>query len=540
MINSAKNPHILAYNILNIIWGCCTLLMIALTLYIMSAKDTLQTHILFASTANKINNNVSALLNKLLLPLSMLNIDNYNNQKYCASKLRPQLDTILFNTPQISSIILYNTESHSTCSTLDINLPPMSIVNKRILSGPVKLDTKNRTAFFLQQPIGNNQVQVYFLQDILIRAIAASENFMQRIILYNKQENKIQLNIRHAANGQWHNDTAVFNDVDPRAFLDLKLTQLTTNLIDLDNEQIIFFGNFNVLNYKFLLHALIAAGLIFLSSCIMYGFLRYFINRYFSIHNIIKRGIKNHLFFPVFQPIYDVHKNQCCGAEVLLRWQSRNDSSMVPEFFIAQIEQSGLIVPITLYLIKQAFHDCYKILQYNPEFYLSINLSSAHFIDPTFFDGFFNLCTQYAFKPKNIMFELTERELISHQDLMLVKRLQQLHEHGYALAIDDFGTGHANISYLQYFPLTAIKIAHLFISAINTSTITDTLNQAIIALAKKLNLQLIAEGVETLEQVLYLEQHGIYTMQGWYFAKAMSSEELEQFITSTLPIGKKK
>lgn len=102
----------------------------------------------------------------------------------------------------------------------------------------------------------------------------------------------------------------------------------------------------------------------------------------------------------------------------------------------------------------------------------------------------------------------------------------ELRNTGYSLAVDDFGTGHASISYLQHFPFNYLKIDKLFIQAIGTKAITESLNATIIHMAKDLKLHIIAEGVETAEQVEYLKKNEVYILQGWYFSKALSIEQL--------------
>ena len=128
------------------------------------------------------------------------------------------------------------------------------------------------------------------------------------------------------------------------------------------------------------------------------------------------------------------------------------------------------------------------------------------------------------------MLEITERDLLRQDDLTLVMRMKELRSLGFSLAIDDFGTGHASISYLQHFPFNYLKIDQLFIRAIGTGAVTETLNQSIIHMAKNLKLSIIAEGVETIAQQEFLQKQDVHLMQGWYFAKAMPLEQLIQFI----------
>lgn len=167
-----------------------------------------------------------------------------------------------------------------------------------------------------------------------------------------------------------------------------------------------------------------------------------------------------------------------------------------------------------------------------PNFYLSINLCSVHFVDTTFFEIFQKLCSEYNILTNQIILEVTERDLLQH-DTNLIQKLKELRQNGFSIAVDDFGTGHASISYLQHFPFNYLKIDRLFIQAIGTGAVTEALNQSIIHMAKQLQLNIIAEGVETYNQIETLEENGVYLMQGWYFSKAISFEKLLKFFKRT-------
>lgn len=205
-------------------------------------------------------------------------------------------------------------------------------------------------------------------------------------------------------------------------------------------------------------------------------------------------------------------------------------NEVMPESFIEEAEQSGLIVPITLQVLKKAFKEIHQFLNTNPEFHLAVNLSASHFHDKNFFIEFYSLCEHYEIKPQQIMLELTERELLDQNNKKLVARMYELREKGYSLAIDDFGTGHASIKYLQHFPFDYLKIDKIFIHAIGTGAITENLNQAIIHMGNSLKLEIIAEGVETKEQFMFLRQSQVRFMQGWFFEKAVPYEHLIRII----------
>lgn len=268
-------------------------------------------------------------------------------------------------------------------------------------------------------------------------------------------------------------------------------------------------------------YALLGGIVILLTAFSIYYYFRLLIRQHFSLHHAIVDAIKHNDFFPVYQPIIDQQRRTCVGAEVLLRWQVSDNETILPETFIDYAEQSGLIVPITVQIVRKVFKDCQSLLRANPDFHLSINLSSNHFNDDHFLDNFIELCRECAISMQQIILEVTERNLLQN-DLTLTRKMKMLRNNGFSLAVDDFGTGHASISYLQHFPFNYLKIDSLFVSSIGTGAVTEALNQSIIEMAKRLGLHVIAEGVETYQQIEILEENGAFLMQGWYFSKALT------------------
>lgn len=266
-----------------------------------------------------------------------------------------------------------------------------------------------------------------------------------------------------------------------------------------------------------------------LTSFLLYSLVSHHLRPY-SLHRAMELAIKNNEFFPEYQPIYDIYRKAYSGVEVLLRWQDGQDKIIMPDFFIEEAEATGLIVPITLQIAKIAFEEARTILKNNPDFHLAFNLSALHFKSLHFFNQFIQLQNESGITPHQIIFEITERELLNKNDLVFSKSMQTLREAGFALAIDDYGTGHASISYLQHFPFNYLKIDKLFIQAIGTKAITESLNDAIIRMAKELKLVIIAEGVETQAQFDYLLKHEVRYLQGWYFSKAVSMERIHTLL----------
>lgn len=269
---------------------------------------------------------------------------------------------------------------------------------------------------------------------------------------------------------------------------------------------------------------------IFVISYFSYFLLQNLLRRYYFLDWSIKKAIKNKQFYPIYQPLFNTQLNDYSGAEVLLRWKDNDDVIIMPDFFITEAERTGLIIPITLQIIDIALNEIQNILHTQPHFLLSFNIGALHFIDSSFFNQFYQLLDNYKISSKQILLEITERDLLDINNKIYIKKMQELREKGFSLAVDDYGTGHASISYLQYFPFNYLKIDKLFIHAIGTKAITESLNDAIIDLAKKINLIIIAEGVETREQVNYLLKNEIQFLQGWHFSKALSIEQLKSLL----------
>jgi sensor c-di-GMP phosphodiesterase-like protein len=275
--------------------------------------------------------------------------------------------------------------------------------------------------------------------------------------------------------------------------------------------------------------SLLTVLLLVVSSCIFFIINRW-LNKHYSLIKALKLALKKHEFFPVYQPIYNKNLEKYIGVEVLSRWQVSPDEIIMPDFFIKEAEIHGLIIPLTIYIMDRSFKEMHSVLKDRANFYLSFNISSLHFKSNTFFAVFYGLIEKYSINPKQIILELTERELLNKDDQLLIKKMTELRAAGYSLAIDDYGTGHASISYLNNFPFNYLKIDKLFIHAIGTKAITESLNEAIIIMAKTIELTVIAEGVETEEQMHYLYERGVFLMQGWLYAKGLPKNELIAFL----------
>ncbi|MEE3664407.1 EAL domain-containing protein [Brenneria sp. g21c3] len=236
----------------------------------------------------------------------------------------------------------------------------------------------------------------------------------------------------------------------------------------------------------------------------------------------ISRGIVKGEFSVYYQPVYNVRLQKCIGVEALLRWRRNNGQWIKPDVFIASAETEGMIIPLTRHLFDLVASDIagWKV---TPGFHLSLNVAAEHLQHPDFVSDVRDFAQRIAAHRLNITLELTERTLIDNGP-EVIQRLHQLREDGLTISIDDFGTGHCSLSYLQNFPLDFLKIDRGFIRALSSPDEEAPILDAIISLSHRMKLGMVAEGVETTEQLAYLKQRGVICMQGFLYAKPMSSE----------------
>jgi len=254
------------------------------------------------------------------------------------------------------------------------------------------------------------------------------------------------------------------------------------------------------------------------------------LKRRLSYHDELRRGIANNEFSVNYQPVYDISSVSCAGAEALLRWQRRDGEWVRPDVFIAAAEAESMIIPLTQHLLELIAADV-KQWDVPPGFHLAINVAAEHLQHPCFVSDIRQFATTVAEKSLVIILELTERSLIS-EGQEVAEKLSLLRREGIEIAIDDFGTGNCSLSYLQTFELDYLKIDRGFINAIESVDGETPVLDAIINLSHKLALQVLGEGVETPMQLEYLKNHGVMFIQGYLYARPMSSEALAHWLTN--------
>ncbi len=247
-----------------------------------------------------------------------------------------------------------------------------------------------------------------------------------------------------------------------------------------------------------------------------------------SFRDEIRRGIAHNEFSVHYQPVYNLQTKKFSGVEALMRWQRADGHWVRPDVFISAAESEGMIVPLTRYLLQRVVQDSAQ-WQLDPGFHISVNLAAEHLQHDDFLSDIRAFAAAMAHLKPTITLELTERSLIG-EDRLVSQRLADLRREGIIIAIDDFGTGHCALSYLQTFPLDYLKIDRGFVNTIESIDGETPVLDAIIALADKLALKVVAEGVENEMQLRYLENHGVSLIQGYYFARPMESAVLSDWL----------
>jgi diguanylate cyclase (GGDEF)-like protein len=250
----------------------------------------------------------------------------------------------------------------------------------------------------------------------------------------------------------------------------------------------------------------------------------------------LQRALEHEEFVLHYQPVIELETGAITGVEALVRWIHPVRGLVPPLDFIPLAEETGLIVPIGRWVLREACRFANELRQHDrtgPDFHMAVNLSARQLARPEIVDEVREILEETDVPPSALVLEITESVMMQDMD-MSIERLTSLKELGVQLAIDDFGTGYSSLNYVRRFPVDILKVDKSFIDGVNDEGESSALTAAVIELAGILNLRPVAEGIERADQLdRLLELHCDFG-QGFFFAKPLPSEELESLLEERL------
>jgi diguanylate cyclase (GGDEF)-like protein len=249
-----------------------------------------------------------------------------------------------------------------------------------------------------------------------------------------------------------------------------------------------------------------------------------------SIEEDLRRALERREFALHYQPIIDLRTGAITGAEALIRWMHPTRGLVPPLQFIPVAEDCALIVPIDAWVLREACTQARAWLDAGlPPITMAVNASAIELRSETFLENLFATLHETGLEPTSLVLEVTESVLMKHAEVA-TSILRALREKGVKVAIDDFGTGYSSLGYLRKFPLDALKIDQSFVRQIDTAGEDTAIVSAVIGMARSLKLRVIAEGVETLEELKFLRAHDCDAAQGYYYSRPVVPQEFARLL----------
>lgn len=258
------------------------------------------------------------------------------------------------------------------------------------------------------------------------------------------------------------------------------------------------------------------------------------IKRNVEIERCLRAGIINNEVYMVFQPKVLHKSGKIHGFEALVRWNSKELGFVSPAEFISVAEDTGIINDLGNFILNETFKKCKELsLETTDKFNIAINISEVQLRDENFISYVSGLLKKYELSPKYIEFEITEgvimKSVARNIDILL-----ELKELGFSIALDDFGTGYSSLNYLRRLPIDVLKIDKSFIDGIGMDEKGEKIAESIIELAHNLDLLVVAEGVETKEQLIYLDTMNCDIIQGYYYSKPEKFSTIREMVINKI------
>ncbi len=244
----------------------------------------------------------------------------------------------------------------------------------------------------------------------------------------------------------------------------------------------------------------------------------------------LRMSVQNKEIYLVFQPQYHTQSRKLRGFETLARWKNERLGAVSPAEFIPIAEQAGIILPLGEWILESACRKLNRLIEiYGGELIMSVNISAVQIMAPTFLPSVKRILRKTGTDPRNLEFEITESVMISSVE-HVIKVLNQLSEWGIRIALDDFGTGYSSLSYLQKLPIDTLKIDKSFVDNIVEQSMHRLMVGSIISLVHQLNMEVVAEGVDSDSQLGYLHDFDCDFIQGYIWGHPLSEEDTQTLL----------
>lgn len=261
------------------------------------------------------------------------------------------------------------------------------------------------------------------------------------------------------------------------------------------------------------------------------------IKKRLTLENALRNAFKNNELELFYQPVIEIETKKIVGAEALLRWNHPQMGMVMPDDIISIAEESGLIIPIGDWVLREACQQFVEWKQHHPKSAeinrVAINVSAVQFRQKDFVDKVIQTIHETMIDPMWVEIELTESLIIDNIELV-VEKMERLREVGIGISMDDFGTGYSSLAYLKRLPFTTLKIDRSFVRDIMSDSDDAALVETILSMASIFHLNVIAEGVETVEQYEFLQRHQCQYFQGYLCSKPVNARSFEELMNRSI------